>query len=82
MRAIAIAVLITSLGCAAVAQNLDGEAKPDSQNDAKQTVQAVAPVGHRQPTQGDLTPRVRKDETTGMGAEDPLGPLPRICRAC
>src|SRR5262245_29412527 len=43
-----------------------------------------APVGHRQPTQGSLPPSVRKDEdtTTGRGAVDDLGPLPKICRNC
>jgi hypothetical protein len=42
-----------------------------------------APIGHRQPTQRDLPPRVRENEKSpGQGAPDPYGPLPQICRNC
>lgn len=46
------------------------------------TATPPATVGHRQPTMKDLTPQLRHDETTGSGAPDPLGPLPKICRDC
>jgi hypothetical protein len=40
-----------------------------------------APIGHRQPTQRSLPPRVREDEASPR-AVDPLGPLPQICNGC
>jgi hypothetical protein len=40
-----------------------------------------APVGHRQPTQRSLPPRVREDEASERTV-DPLGPLPQICNGC
>ena len=52
------------------------------QTTTDRTATPSAPVGHRQPTMNNLTPQVRHDETTGSGAPDPLGPLPKICRDC
>jgi hypothetical protein len=55
---------------------------PQQTTTTDHTVTPSAPVGHRQPTMNNLTPQVRHDETTGSGAPDPLGPLPKICRDC
>jgi len=48
-----------------------------------------APIGLRQPTQGDLPPSVLNNESPSQnenrsqrGWSDPLGPIPQICRKC
>ena len=88
MRAIIIAASFLALtSIPAVAQQPNQPACPGGsscQQSAQPGVASkpAAPVGHRQPTMKGLTPQVRHEETTGSGAADPLGPLPRICRAC
>jgi len=83
MRALATAILIAMLACAAVAQNLDDKARPLSPSATNGTATAPqAPIGHRQPTQKNLPPQIQKDETTGSGVHDPLGPLPQLCKGC
>ena len=83
MRALATAILIAMLACAAVAQNLDDKARPLSPPAANDSATGPqAPVGHRQPTQSNLPPQVRQKETTGSGVRDPLGPLPQLCKGC
>jgi len=84
MRAIVTAVLLSLLAGAAAAQNPGGTIGPQSRP-ADRAVRQEAPVGHRQPTERSLPPSVRKNENTvgeGRPAEDPLGPLPQICRGC
>jgi hypothetical protein len=89
MRAIVIAASFLALtSVSAAAQQLNQPACPGGSLCPQQSAppsaanKAAAPVGHRQPTMNGLTPQVRHEETTGSGAADPLGPLPRICRAC
>jgi hypothetical protein len=84
MRGLMIAIFVAMLGCAAVAQNMDDRARqsPAPANAAAAPVQPTAPVGHRQPTESSIPDQVRKDETTGSGSVDPLGPLPQICNRC
>ena len=84
MRAIITAVLLSLLAGAAAAQNAGNTVRPQSQP-ADRAVRHEAPVGHRQPTERSLPPGARKNEDTvgeGRGTEDPLGPLPQICRGC
>lgn len=83
MRALLAAILVAMLACAAVAQNFDDRARPLSPpaTNGAATV-PKAPIGHRQPTEKNLPPQVRKDETTGSGEHDPLGPLPQLCKGC
>ena len=84
MRALAIAIFVAMLGCAAVAQISDNRGQPQSPPvpPARADTIPQAPAGHRQPTERDLSPQIRHDETTGQGSADPLGPLPKICRNC
>ncbi len=89
MRAILIAASFLALtSIAAAAQQLNQPVcpggSPCSQRPAPPSAakEPATPVGHRQPTMNGLSPQVRHEETTGSGAPDPLGPLPRICRAC
>jgi len=83
MRTLVTAILITMLACAAVAQNLDDKARPLSPAATKgSAAMPQAPIGHRQPTEKNLPPHIRKDETTGNGVRDPLGPLPQLCKGC
>lgn len=84
MRAIITTVLLSLLTGTAAAQNAGNTVRPQSQP-ADRAARQEAPVGHRQPTARSLPPGVRKDEDTvgeGRGTEDPLGPLPQICRGC
>jgi len=82
MRALVIGIFIAMLACAAVAQNMDDRARPLSPSTTNGAAAPQAPVGHRQPTEKNLPPQVRKDETTGSGVRDPLGPIPDICKGC
>jgi hypothetical protein len=82
MRAIMTVLLMTILGSAAVAQSLDDQKPPQPPSTNGMASEPAAPVGHRQPTQSSLTPRVRQEENAGRGTPDPLGPLPQICRNC
>ncbi len=83
MRALITGILIAMLACAAVAQTMDNKLRPPAPpttNGAAALPQA--PVGHRQPTEKNLPPRVRQEETDGRATVDPLGPLPQLCKGC
>ena len=97
MRAITIAVLISILaGASAVAQRAAAQsAAPPAGNSLPVQRQwpttsgmgtvPEAPIGHRQPTQSDLPPNIRKQEDS-TGAEgrvvDPFAGVPNICDGC
>jgi hypothetical protein len=92
MRAITLAVLISILaGATAAAQSTRpsaGGVPPPSQvrpstNGMSNVPQA--PIGHRQPTQGDLPPSLRRDEDSNGPpgrAPDPFADVPNICNGC
>ena len=83
MRALIIGIFVAMLACAAVAQNTDDRARPLSPSTTNgATAAPQAPTGHRQPTEKNLPPQVRKEETTGSAVRDPLGPIPNICKGC
>lgn len=88
MRAIALFLSLVAFAVfPAAAQSIrepicTGQGPCPQTRTSNQPSEPAAPVGHRQPTMGDLTPRVRQAETTGSAPSDPLGPLPQLCRDC
>ena len=75
-----IALVLSILTSAAAAQNDNLHLiNPPAPQPTMSTI--AAPVGHRQPTQSSLPPTVRNNERRGA-MYDPLGPIPKICRAC
>jgi len=86
IRAITLAVFISIFTSAAMAQNAQTlpPAGPDRLLAVGGVASAVpeAPIGHRQPTERDLPPSVRRDENTALpGPLEPLG-VPKICQGC
>jgi hypothetical protein len=88
MRAMTIAIpasIVLSLAAAAQDQGRDSSSRTSAPSTAAPGTATVpqAPVGHRQPTPSTLPPAVRKEEeSTGRGAVDQLGPVPKICKNC
>lgn len=83
MNILILAGLLSFIATTAIAQQSVPVAPGQSAQHAETTGVAAkdAPVGHRQPKQGDLPGAVQRDEHTGS-EPDPLGPLPQICRNC
>jgi hypothetical protein len=90
VRAIAIAILIAMLACAAAAEDARPSATgtpPPADRPLTKGMGSIwqAPVGHRQPTLRDLPPSVRREErsvSNSRGSIDPLGAVPSICSRC
>lgn len=53
------------------------QSPPPAMDTAKQ-----APVGHHQPNRQSVPPAVQREESSGQRVDDPLGPLPQLCRDC
>jgi hypothetical protein len=91
MRALLIAILISIFaGATAAAQSTSAPPNTPAPAPARPAMNGAAtvpeaPIGHRQPTQSDLPPSVRKEED-GTGAQartaDPFAGVPRICNGC
>jgi len=91
MRAITSAILISILtGATAAAQSMN---PPPQSAPARQERPATngigtvpqAPIGHRQPTLGDLPSSVRKEEDAAGSRRrtpNPFGDVPNICNGC
>ena len=64
------------------AKTVPGQVPSPTAPPASGTAIPQAPVGHRQPMQGDLPAAARKDEDTAGRKPDPLGPILNICKNC
>lgn len=92
MRAVTLAVLGSILaGATAAAQSRNpsaGNVPPPSQvrpSTNGMSTLPEAPIGHRQPTQRDLPPALRRDEDSNGPrgrAPDPFADVPNICNGC
>ena len=82
MRLAALSVVILVMAAGSVlAQGMP----PSQQQPPTKAAPAIppAPIGHRQPTQKDLSPGMAREEESDKGspARD-FGPLRSICRGC
>jgi hypothetical protein len=80
--AVALAALVPVIAAAQQNSTQQGAAPPQSPRFHQATgAAAEAPVGHRQPNAETVPPSMRREES-GRRVNDPLGPLPRLCRNC
>lgn len=90
MRAVTLAILLSILaGATAAAQSVspaqNHPVRPERPATSGEATMPQVPIGHRQPTMGDLPASVRsqEDATRPQGrVVDPFAGVPNICRDC